>query len=163
MRRIFFLLLVLSIASGCTPRTAGAFLFGVALASELHHLGHEHEVIYEREVVYVTAPAPPASVAPSPRDSAAPSDPPARVDAPGAREALAKAPVASCKDRGVPTGYGHAKVTFAPNGHATKVVIDAPANLAPEAVACVGDKLGAATVPPFDGAPVTVGTTWYTP
>jgi hypothetical protein len=159
MHRFFLLLFVLLIAPGCTPRTAGAFLFGAALASSLHQ---EREVVYEREIVYVTTgpaevyvPPPPSS-----RDSRL-ADPPPRVDAPAARQALAQAPVASCKERGLPAGYGHAKVTFGPDGHATKVLIDSPPNLSAEAVACVGEKLGAVGVAPFEGAPVVVGTTWY--
>jgi hypothetical protein len=160
MRRFAALLLVLLIAPGCTPRMAGAFMFGVALASTMR-IHADDEYVHEREIVYVQAP--PAEVyvpPPSPRDTA-PAEPSVGVDAAAARGALGQADVAGCKARGLPGGYGHAKVTFGPDGHAIKVLIDAPANLGPDTVACVGDKLGAVAVPPFDGAPVTVGTTWY--
>jgi hypothetical protein len=68
--------------------------------------------------------------------------------------------LAPCAARGAVRGYGHAKVTFADDGRATKVVIDAPQGMPADAVACVGELLGKATVPEFDGAPITVGSTY---
>ena len=62
-----------------------------------------------------------------------------------------------------PRGYGHAKVTFNPDGKASKVVVDTPDGLSSSAVKCVGDRLGAATVPEYRGNLVTVGTTWFVP
>jgi hypothetical protein len=163
MRRALVLLLVLGMVAavpGCTPRMAGAFVFGMALATSIRvHAHHDHELVHEREIVYVTVPATEPTYLP-PRDTVE-TDPPVKADIGVFRSALGDAPVASCKERGLSPGYGHAKVTFGPDGHPTKVAIDAPPNLGPEAVGCVGEKLGAVVVPPFDGAPVSVGTTWY--
>jgi hypothetical protein len=159
MRRAVVLLVFASLTASCTPRTAGAFLLGMALADAVHEHAYEHrEFVHEREVVYVAGP-PVAYLPSSPRDAVPES--PASFDSPVARRALEVAPMADCKARGLPAGYGHAKVTFALSGHASNVLIDAPAGLKPEAVACVGETLGAVLVPPFQGAPVTVGTTWF--
>ena len=69
--------------------------------------------------------------------------------------------LAQCREVGAPHGYGHAMVTFAPGGNVSRVAVDSPANLSPSAVSCIGETLGTAVAPPFDGAPVTVPTTFY--
>jgi hypothetical protein len=131
----------------------------MALGGALQAHAHSYpEVVHEREVVYVTA-APVAYLPSSPRDAVPES--PASFDSAAGRRALEVAPVSECRARGLPVGYGHAKVTFGPSGHASNVLIDAPSGLKPEAVACVGETLGAVFIPPFDGAPVMVGTTWF--
>jgi hypothetical protein len=86
-----------------------------------------------------------------------------RFDAPAARAAVAAQDLRTCRARGVATGWGHANVTFAPGGNVERVDIDAPAGLSADAVACLGEKLGAAVAPPFAGAAFTVGTTWFIP
>ncbi|MBX3228556.1 MAG: hypothetical protein KIT84_07880 [Labilithrix sp.] len=77
-----------------------------------------------------------------------------------ARRALGEVDLASCGDAGAPRGAGHARVTFDPAGHVTKVVIDAPPGMTKPAVDCVGGHLGATKVPAFRGTPVTVGTSY---
>jgi len=80
-----------------------------------------------------------------------------------ARQALGSVPVADCRARGLPAGYGHALVTFDATGRAVRVRLDGGEALAREAVACVGERLGAAKVEAFEGSPITVGTSWYLP
>jgi hypothetical protein len=69
--------------------------------------------------------------------------------------------ISSCAARGAPPGYGHARVTFDGGGHVTAVVVDAPAGMNDDALACVGDEMRSVEVPPFDGAAVTVGASYF--
>ncbi|AKV01519.1 hypothetical protein AKJ09_08182 [Labilithrix luteola] len=85
-----------------------------------------------------------------------------RFDATAARTALGMTDVSGCRNLGA-QGYGHAKATFNADGRISKVVIDEPRGLTRSAVKCIGDRLGKATMPEFDGSLVTVGTTWYVP
>ncbi len=104
-----------------------------------------------------TASPSPSSSAPSPADAL-----PARaVTLRDARIALGRASVAGCRARGLPDGYGHARVTFDASGRAIRVLVDGAEGLPRDAITCVGERLGAATVEAFDGSPITVGTTWY--
>jgi hypothetical protein len=122
--------------------------------------GHYHHHHYHRRVVYVRAPGPrPQPSPPPPRQIENPDSPP--FDATTARGLLNSIDVSACKDAG--TGgemYGHAKVTFDPDGHITKVVVDEPRGLSPATVSCVGSRLGLVTVQPFRGSSVTMGTTY---
>lgn len=79
-----------------------------------------------------------------------------------ARSALSRIDVSDCvATNGASRRYGHARVTMNPDGRVSKIVIDEPARLSPEEVKCVGDRLGAATVPAFKGSLVTIATTFY--
>jgi hypothetical protein len=107
------------------------------------------------------APAPIVVPPPSPRDRVpASKDALPAFDAATARAQLSAADLSSCRDLGAPAGYGHAFVTFSPDGIVTKVVVDEPPGMTPEAVRCVGDQLGAIRVRPFRGSVVTMGTVW---
>jgi hypothetical protein len=88
---------------------------------------------------------------------------PAHFDPGAALNALHAVDLAPCASRGAPRGYGHARVTFDADGRADRVVIESPPGLSPDAVACVGNTLGAAKVPPFDGAPIAVGASYRVP
>ena len=108
-------------------------------------------------------PAPPGPpLPPSSRDAVAPEEE-ARFDGVAARASLGRLDLASCRSRGAPHGYGHARVTFAGDGRVARVVIDAPAGLAEDAVACVGARLGEARVPPFAGPSAPVGFQTFVP
>lgn len=85
-----------------------------------------------------------------------------RFDATAARTALGMTDVSGCRNLGA-HGYGHAKATFNADGRISKIVIDEPRGLPRSAVKCIGDRLGRATMPEFDGSLITVGTTWYVP
>jgi hypothetical protein len=74
--------------------------------------------------------------------------------------AIAKLPP-RCREHGLPDGYVHARFTFAPTGRAQRIVIDSPGGVGPDALACLRDTLSHATVPPFTGAPVVTGHTWF--
>jgi hypothetical protein len=63
----------------------------------------------------------------------------------------------ACKKSDGPTGNGHVKVTFAPNGSVTTVDVDAPPYSGTAVGGCVAAKFRAARVPPFSGSPVSVG------
>jgi len=84
----------------------------------------------------------------------------ASFDPHAARRALDAIDVSPCKAAGARSGFGHAKVTMNPDGTASKVVVDEPTGMTPEAAKCVGDRLGTATVGPFRGSMVTVGTSF---
>jgi hypothetical protein len=119
--------------------------------------GHYHHHHYHRRVVYVRArPAQPPPVVQ--RSVENPDSPP--FDATTARGLLSSVDVSACRDAGQPETYGHAKVTFDPDGHITKVVVDEPRGLSPATVSCVGSRLGMVTVPVFRGSSVTMGTTY---
>lgn len=155
MRRLLpFVVLALPLLTGCRAGFfAAGVLTGVAIASQ----PSPESVVYEPE------PEPAVLIAPTHMPPPAPVRPEAgpRFDQGAARNALDSVDVDACKAEGLPNGYGHARVTYARDGHVQKVVIDGPAGLSPEAVSCVGNALGAAMVPAFDGAPVTVATTWH--
>ncbi len=160
MRRFVALSLAfvaLSSLAGC--RGAGWFvggaLVGAAIASSHRDpvVVYEPIYVYSGPSVYVPPPPPPARETPE-----GPEGP--RFDAAAARASLDAIDLDACRDAGAPRGYGHARVTFADAGNVTKVVVDSPSGLSAEAVACVGQHLATATVPTYEGAPVTVGTTW---
>lgn len=72
--------------------------------------------------------------------------------------------VSACRARGLPRGYGHARITYALGGTVTEILIDEPAGLTPVAVACLAERYRDASVPPFQGTTrIEVGTTWYAP
>jgi hypothetical protein len=114
-------------------------------------------------------PPPPMVLAPRPARVTPPPSvahgeiPTGRFDAVAARSAVAAQDVRECRSRGATSGWGHANVTFAAGGNVERVDIDAPAGLSADAVACLGEKLGAAQAPPFSGPSFTVGTTWFIP
>lgn len=149
---------------GVLAAAAVGLVAGAALAASTEHREpeREREPVYVQSVVYVNG-APPAPLPASPRDrvEAAPSA--ASFDARQARTALAGVDLSSCRAAGAPRGYGHAKVTFNPDGSSSKVVVDTPSGLSAPAAQCIGDHLGTVTVPPFQGSLVTVGTTWFVP
>jgi hypothetical protein len=90
-----------------------------------------------------------------------PSAHPAKdIDAAEAKQALVDARIDDCEARGLRKGYGHVRVTFAPSGYVSRAVVDLPRDLSTEALACIGEHLGAVTVVPFAGSPVVVGATW---
>lgn len=82
-------------------------------------------------------------------------------DAHAARAALSEIDVSPCREAGAPAGFGHAKVTFNPDGRSSKVVVDEPSGMSAAAAKCIGDRIGTATVPPFRGSLVTMGTTYH--
>ncbi|HVH42143.1 MAG TPA: hypothetical protein VM925_07355 [Labilithrix sp.] len=119
----------------------------------------------EPEYVYVSNPYA-VNVAPlprSPRDDVRRSDDLPSFDPQAARAAFNTIDVAECRSAGAPSGYGHARVTINPDGRVSKVVVDEPAGLSAEAVRCIGDRLGTATVAPFKGSLVTMGTSFHLP
>lgn len=73
-----------------------------------------------------------------------------------AREAFARVDVRSC---GASTD-GHAKVTFGPEGTVTKIVVDYPFDLPLATSTCIARELAKVGVDAFDGAAVTLGTSW---
>jgi hypothetical protein len=144
--------------------SVGLVASAAILAAEIEHTEH----VREREapttyynVVYVNSTPDPVTP-PSARDRVQVQRTKLAPFAPSAaRSALAKVDVDECRSLGAPRAYGHAVVTFNPDGHASKVVVDTPSGLPDEAVKCIGDRLGAVRVAEFDGSLVTVGTTWF--
>jgi hypothetical protein len=140
--------------------TVGLITGAAIVASAESERAPEPERVYYQPVsyYYVNAPATPAS----PKDRVT-SEENQGFDAKSARAALGAVDLATCRAEGAPRGYGHAKVTFNPDGKASKVVVDTPDGLSPSAVKCIGDRLGAVSVPEYEGSFITVGTTWFVP
>ncbi len=65
--------------------------------------------------------------------------------------------LSSCKKGDGPTGSGHVKVTFAPNGSVKSVDVDTPPFSGTSVGGCVAGKFRGAKVPAFSGGEVTVG------
>jgi|HubBroStandDraft_4_1064222.scaffolds.fasta_scaffold157279_2 hypothetical protein len=70
--------------------------------------------------------------------------------------AVGRIDLSPCKDRGLDTGYVHMHVTFGEGGSIARAVIESPTQPPPEALACIGELLEEATVPPFQGGDVTL-------
>jgi hypothetical protein len=117
----------------------------------------EPERVYVNNVYYVNGP--PAPTPRSTRDEVKDSGLPA-FDPQAARVALNNIDVSGCREAGAPKGYGHAMVTFNPDGRISKVHIDVPTGLSQDAASCIGDRMGTATITPFKGSLVTMGTTY---
>ncbi len=113
------------------------------------------EIEPPREPAPHYAPLPPRP--PPPPSTYRPLDPAAP------HAALAERKVVDCAPWGLPRGYGHATVTFAPDGTVSSVALDAPQGVSERAAACVRDELATAKIPPFSGGAVTAGTTWFVP
>jgi hypothetical protein len=142
---------------------AAGVLLGAAIVASTHD--HQHrparEVVIVERPVYVNAP-PPAPM-PPPRDRGEPEENAPGFDAQGARTALGAVDLSACRAAGAPRGYGHAVVTFNPAGNISKVVVDEPNGLSPDAAKCIGDALGKVTVREYKGNLVRVGTSWFVP
>ena len=69
------------------------------------------------------------------------------MEAGAASAALASVNVASCRKADGPTGSGHVKVTFAPNGSVQSAVVDAPPFAGTPVGGCVGGKFRGARIP----------------
>lgn len=65
--------------------------------------------------------------------------------------------VQSCKKGDGPTGSGHVKVTFAPNGSVSAAVVDGGPFPGTPVGGCIAGKFRGAHVPAFSGGAVTVG------
>jgi hypothetical protein len=133
---------------------------GLALVSTAEPVP-EPERIYVNNVYYVngSSPARPAPQRPSAEREAVADLP--SFDPHAARQSLDGIDVSSCAVAGAKRGFGHAKVTMSPDGRITKVIVDEPSGLSDDAAKCIGERLGTATIRPFKGNLVTVGTTYY--
>jgi hypothetical protein len=85
---------------------------------------------------------------------------PRSFDVGAARAKLAEVNLEDCRSGGV-HGYGRARVTFAPTGRVEGVDVASPEHVAPSDAACIEGHYREATVPSFDGAPVSAATTFY--
>jgi predicted Zn finger-like uncharacterized protein len=81
----------------------------------------------------------------------------APFDRGAAAAALSAVNVVSCKKPDGPTGSGHVKVTFAPNGTVSSAVVDQPPFAGTPVGGCVAGKFRGAHIPAFSGGPVPVG------
>lgn len=70
--------------------------------------------------------------------------------------------VASCKREDGPTGPGHVKVTFQPNGSASAVEVEPP-YAGTQVGACVAQRFRSVTIPAFAGGPLTLGKAFNVP
>jgi len=128
-------------AAGCFPRGIDPNTGVVYYTGTIVEKPEEKEEILHVTTAYAYAPE-------------KETEPP--LDKRAAREALARVDVSACgsaKD-------GHAKVTFAPEGSVSAVVVDWPTDLPPATRACIQGAFAKARVLAFDGAPVTLGTSF---
>ncbi len=88
---------------------------------------------------------------------AAPQGGSAPFDRGAAAAALGGVNVASCKKPDGPTGQGHVKVTFGPDGGVQSAVVDGGPFPGTPVGGCIAGKYRGARVPAFSGSPVTVG------
>lgn len=99
---------------------------------------------------------------------AAPAQPPVLQRAPFDREfaraLLEQVDIAGCRYQGAPHGVLHAAVVFAPSGSTSRIVIAAPMGLSAQALACIGERVGAVKVPPFiEGDERLIDAVWQIP
>lgn len=174
MRACLGLLLVVS-ATGCAPAVyhhhhsdvgvaivAGA-MAGVAVAELASRPPPPPEPEPRVTNVYYVYGPPPPPLPRSPRDVVADDRELPSFDPVAARAALNAVDVSACRAAGAPSGLGHARIVVNPDGRISKVVIDEPAGLPSAAAKCIGDTIGAATVAPFRGSMITMGTTFLVP
>jgi predicted Zn finger-like uncharacterized protein len=81
----------------------------------------------------------------------------APFDRGAAQGALGGVNVQSCKKPDGPTGSGHVKITFAPNGSVSSAVVDSGPFPGTPVGGCIAGKFRGAHVPAFGGGPVSVG------
>jgi hypothetical protein len=149
--------------SGCgSAARIGAATVGFAVGTTMAVQRPEAvRIVYEAPPGYMLVPVPesePDLAIPDPPKPRAPHGP--QFQAAAARNLLDAVPLDACRDAGLPAGWGHALVTFEPDGHVSAITVDAPGGMPEDAVACVSAKLSAVRVPEFGGARMTVGTTW---
>jgi hypothetical protein len=154
------LLLAVPFTSGCFRGAAAlgaGMLVGAAIVAESDRERPREEVVVYENAPPVYVVTQPARVAPPPP----PPAPPVPFDPAAAKESLEGVDLGACRASGAPLGYGHARVTFQPDGTVTHVAIDSPSGLSDSAVRCLGAALGTATAPPFEGAPAAVPAPFY--
>lgn len=81
----------------------------------------------------------------------------AAFDRGAAQGALGAVNVQSCKKPDGPTGSGHVKITFGPDGTVSSAVVDGGPYPGTPVGGCIAGKFRGAHVPPFSGGPVSVG------
>jgi hypothetical protein len=114
-----------------------------------------------------TAPKPDATTAPPATAAPAPPEPPKTTPPPppagnefdkGAASAAMSAAASramACKGDG-PSGTASVSVTFAPSGRVTSAKVDGGPFSGTPTGGCIATAFRSATVPPFDGSPITV-------
>ena len=82
---------------------------------------------------------------------------PAPFDRGAAAGSLGGVNVQSCARPNGPTGSGHVKIMYSPNGSVSSAVVDAGPFPGTLVGACIAAKFRGSHIPAFDGAPVMVG------
>jgi hypothetical protein len=161
MLPLLLLVVALPTVAGCGRHGGGMFAAGIVTGAVIVAASQpRHVIVYEPAPAYVYVPEVYVPPPPPPARERPAGPPPPAFDIAAARSSLASVDLAPCRAAGVPAGYGHARVTFGEAGNVTKVIVDSPSGLSPEAVSCVGQRLGTAEVPAFVGREVSVPTTW---
>jgi hypothetical protein len=78
-------------------------------------------------------------------------------DRSAAAAALGAVSILGCEISGEPSGPGHIKITFSPDGTVESAVIDKPAIAGTAVGACIVERFRAVRIPAFGGGTVTVG------
>lgn len=103
------------------------------------------------------APPQPTSMPTQPKEPSAGGGGGAPFDRGAAASALGAVSVQSCKKPDGPTGVGHVRVTFAPDGSASAVTLDLGPFAGTAVGTCIEGKFRNARVPAFAGTPANVG------
>jgi hypothetical protein len=75
--------------------------------------------------------------------------------------ALGHIDVEPCRDRGLPSGYLLLRATFRPSGRVAHAALESLTEPPEGALTCIGEQLEGTSVPPFDGADVTLSRIFY--
>ena len=70
--------------------------------------------------------------------------------------AVGRVDLGPCRERGLDPGYVRMRVTFAGNGSVAHATVESPTPPPPDAIACISERLQAASVPSFEGGEVTL-------
>jgi hypothetical protein len=143
--------------TGCAGRMLGGpwVVPGVLVGAELGSAMSQPTVIVVEQPARLVY-GPPFEPEPVVPESATPP-----FDAVRARSALEAIDVAHCWAPGAAHGYGKARVTFGPSGGVDRVEITNPPEGGLPDKACIARSYGAARVPTFEGAGVSVPATFY--
>jgi hypothetical protein len=75
--------------------------------------------------------------------------------------ALGRLDLATCREKGLPQGYLHVRVTFRHSGRVVRAAVESPVAPPREALDCIGEQLEIAMVPVFDGSDVTLSKSFF--
>jgi hypothetical protein len=76
-------------------------------------------------------------------------------------EAIDRLDLSPCTASGALIGWGRARLTFEPSGAVSNVVVESTAGLPETAVECIRAQLSGVSASRFEGAPITIGASYF--